>query len=306
MSAYLYLNRWDEARAVGDLATSQKKDTVSIHSFFMFMAAAKHDDVELRRHLAWAAGKPAEYALTIRFFGYQDTFGHIKESRETAQRALSLAQKFAFNEAPANVASARAFRDAFHGFSENARQTAAQALRLTDERGARSYATVALAQAGDSAQAEKIINELDKTYSADTTIKYGISPAVRALLLLHRNQATQAIAELEPVRKYDLAFVLGGTNPAFLLPYVRGLAYLQAKDGVKAVAEFQKILDHNGLNTVSVFLPLAQLGLARAYVLQGDTAKGKTAYQDFFALWKDADADTPVLLAAKSEYAKLK
>jgi hypothetical protein len=108
------------------------------------------------------------------------------------------------------------------------------------------------------------------------------------------------------VHKYDLAFPLGGSNPAFLLPYVRGLAYLQANDGATAAGEFQKILDHNGLNTVSVFLPLAQLGLARAYVLQGDTAKGKTAYQDFFAAWKDADPDVPVLIAAKSEYAKLK
>ena len=305
MSAYLSLNRWDEARAVGDLASSQKKDTISIHSFFMFLAAAKRDDAELRRQVAWAAGKPAEYGMSSRFCAYQDTFGHIKDSRETAKQALSLAQKFGFNEAPAFVSSIRAYRDAFHGFSGSARPAAAESVRLTDERAVRSFAAVALAQAGDTAQAEKIINELDKTYPADTIIKYGFSPAVRALLMLHRNQAAQAAAELEPVRKYDLAFSIGGNNPAFLLLYVRGLAYLQAKDGVKAVGEFQKILDHNGVNTISVFLPLAQLGLARAYVLQDDTAKAKTAYQDFFAIWKDADPDVPVLIAAKSEYAKL-
>ncbi len=306
MSAYLYLNRWDEARAVGDLATSQKKDTVAIHSFFMYLAAAKRDEGELRRHLGWAAGKSAEYGLTARLFGYQDTLGRIKASRETAQQVLSLAQKFGFNEAGANQAGARALRDAFHGFSESARQTAAEALRLTDERTSRSNAAVAFAQVGETAQAEKVINDLDKASPGDTVIKYGFSPAVRAMLMLHRNQAAQAIAELEPVRKYDLAFPLGGNNPAFLLLYVRGQAYLQAKDGVKAAGEFQKILDHNGLNTTSVFLPLAQLELARAYVLQGDLAKGKTAYQDFFAVWKDADPDVPVLVAAKAEYAKLK
>jgi len=306
MSAYLYLNRWDEARAVGDLATSQKKDTVAIHSFFMYLAAAKRDEGELRRHLAWAAGKSAEYGLTARLFGYQDTLGRIKASRETAQQVLSLAQKFGFNEAGANQAGARAMRDAFHGFSESARQTAAEAVRLTDERTSRSNAAVAFAQVGETAQAEKVINDLDKASPGDTVIKYGFSPAVRAMLMLHRNQAAQAIVELEPVRKYDLAFPLGGNNPAFLLLYVRGQAYLQAKDGVKAAGEFQKILDHNGLNTTSVFLPLAQLELARAYVLQGDLAKGKTAYQDFFAVWKDADPDVPVLVAAKSEYAKLK
>jgi outer membrane protein assembly factor BamD (BamD/ComL family) len=88
--------------------------------------------------------------------------------------------------------------------------------------------------------------------------------------------------------------------------YVRGLAYLQGKDGGKAAGEFQKILDHRGLSALSEFLPLAQLNLGRAYALQGDTAKARTTYQDFFAVWKDADADVPVLVAAKAEYAKLK
>jgi tetratricopeptide (TPR) repeat protein len=87
--------------------------------------------------------------------------------------------------------------------------------------------------------------------------------------------------------------------------YVRGLAYLQLHDGTKAAAEFQKILDNPGVNTLSAFLPLARLQLARAYALEGDTAKARTAYQDFLALWKDADPDVPVLLQAKSEYAKL-
>jgi len=88
--------------------------------------------------------------------------------------------------------------------------------------------------------------------------------------------------------------------------YVRGEAYLRSHDGVKAALEYQKILDHRGLNTTSMFLPLARLGLGRAYALQGDTAKAKAAYQDFFAAWKDADADVPVLAVAKAEYAKLK
>jgi outer membrane protein assembly factor BamD (BamD/ComL family) len=87
--------------------------------------------------------------------------------------------------------------------------------------------------------------------------------------------------------------------------YVRGLAYLQLHDGAKAVAEFERILDNPGINPLSVFVPLARLNLARAYVLRGDNAKARTAYQDFLALWKDADPDVPVLLQAKSEYAKL-
>jgi eukaryotic-like serine/threonine-protein kinase len=73
----------------------------------------------------------------------------------------------------------------------------------------------------------------------------------------------------------------------------------------EAAAEFQKILENRGVAPLSVLHVLARPGLARAYALQGDTAKSRTAYQDFFALWKDADPDIPILKQAKAEYAKL-
>jgi eukaryotic-like serine/threonine-protein kinase len=79
-----------------------------------------------------------------------------------------------------------------------------------------------------------------------------------------------------------------------------------AHQGGAAVVEFQKILGHPGVVTNSPIGALAHLGLARAYALSGDTAKAQAAYQDFLALWKDADPDVPILVAAKSEYAKLK
>src|SRR5260370_2109928 len=164
-------------------------------------------------------------------------------------------------------------RDAFHGFSESARQSAAETVRLTDERSARSSAAVALAQAGDTAQAEKLINDLDRAYPADTVIKYAMSPAVRALVLMRQNDTTRAVAALEPARKYDLAFPVGGGSPAFLVMYVSGLPYLQAQDCGMPAAEFQSILDHIGLNTVSVFLPLAQFGFAPPTFLPGDSAQ---------------------------------
>src|SRR5262249_43939260 len=154
-----------------------------------------------------------------------------------------LAQKFGFTEAPANYAGIRATRDAFHGFSDSARHSAAEALRLTDDRGARSNAAAALAQVGDTAQAEKLINELERAYPSDTTIKYVFSPVIRALLFLRRNDAAQAIAVLEPAHKLDLASARSGYNPSLLVMYVRGLACLQAKDSAKAASEFQKILD---------------------------------------------------------------
>jgi hypothetical protein len=87
--------------------------------------------------------------------------------------------------------------------------------------------------------------------------------------------------------------------------HVRGAAYLKAHDGTKALGEYQKILDHPGIDEVNPLLTLARLGAARAYALQGDSAKARTAYQDFFARWKDADPDIPVLKQAQAEYAKL-
>lgn len=235
---------------------------------------------------------------------YQDSLGKIKHSRETAQQVAELAKKYDLNELPANVAGMTAIRDGFHGYAESARQRAAGLLSMSDERLARANAALALAQNGDTAQAEKRINDLNREFSDDVRIKYSYSPAVQALNLLHRNKPAEAIALLEAPGKYEMGFPI--FNTTYLLTYVRGLAYSQAHDGNKAAAEFRKILDHRGLNTISVFLPLAQLQLARAYALQGDTTKARTACQDFFAIWKDADPDVPVLIAAKSEDAKLK
>lgn len=206
-------------------------------------------------------------------------------------------------EMASSIAGAQAVRDAFAGFQESARQKAAEALRLPGERTARSQAALALAQAGDTAQAQKLSEELNRDFPSDYFIKNFISPSVQALNLLHRNKAAEAIAILEPGRRYELGAPI--VTPAYTTIYCRGLAYLQLRDGGKAAAEFQKILDHRGVNSLSELLPLAQLQLARAYVLQGDNAKGRTAYQDFFAAWKDADSDIPVLIQAKAEYAKL-
>jgi eukaryotic-like serine/threonine-protein kinase len=306
MSAYIFLNRWDEARAVGESAIEQKIDTPAIRLFFMTLGAVKHDEAEMQRQLAWAEGKPFEASLLSRLWAYQDAMGKIKASHETQQHSLVLADKFGLTEARANQFSARSVRDAFHGLSEAAKQDAAEALHLTDERDARAFVALALAQCGDTAQADKLITDLSRSYPDDTMLKYSATPAVRAVILLRSHRPAKAIDALEPARKYDLAFPLGGSNTAFLVLYVRGMAYLETKDGVKASGEFQKIMDHNGLNPNSIFLPLAQLGLARAFEAQGDSAKAKTAYQDFFATWKDADPDVPILLEAKSEYARLK
>jgi eukaryotic-like serine/threonine-protein kinase len=123
-------------------------------------------------------------------------------------------------------------------------------------------------------------------------------PSIRGAIAITRNDGTTAEAALRPAQRYAKTTVV----PA----YLRGLAYLQTKQGKEAAAEFQQIIDHPGVFTFAIIHSMARLGLARAYALQGDASKALAAYQDFFALWKDADPDIPVLIAAKSEYAKLK
>jgi tetratricopeptide (TPR) repeat protein len=128
-------------------------------------------------------------------------------------------------------------------------------------------------------------------------------PIARAANQIHANQAAQAVASLEVSTPYEMGSPPSGAS--YWPMYVRGDAYLHLRDGAKAAADYQKILDHRGIDATSPLYTLARLGSGRAYALQGDKAKAKAAYQDFFAAWKDADPDVPILKEAKAEYAKL-
>ncbi len=109
----------------------------------------------------------------------------------------------------------------------------------------------------------------------------------------------KAIQLLQPARQYEAA-------ASFRPTWMRGQAQLEAKNGALAAAEFQKIIEHRGWDVLSPLWPLAHLGLARAAALQGDVAKGRKAYENFFLLWKEADVELPVLIEAKREYERLK
>jgi tetratricopeptide (TPR) repeat protein len=126
---------------------------------------------------------------------------------------------------------------------------------------------------------------------------------VQARQFLQNNQPAEAIAQLETVRPYELG--VGPHGSGFMPNHLRGLAYLKLRDGTKAAAEFQRILDHRGVSASDPLYALAHLNLGRAYVLEGDKGRARTAYQDFFAIWKGADPDAPILVTAKSEYEKL-
>jgi len=176
--------------------------------------------------------------------------------------------------------------------------------KIASTRTAVTNIALALARAGDTAGAEKLAVELDKTFPLDTLVQRYWLPTIRAGLALERKDPNRAIELLKVASNIELSQSL--YIGIYMCPaYLRGEAYLMLHDGNRAAAEFQKFIDHRGLVVNFPWGALARLGLARAYALQGDTAKARAAYQDFLALWKDADPDTPILKQAKAECAKL-
>jgi len=201
----------------------------------------------------------------------------------------------------AAIQEAEALREAEFGNSGLAKQVAAAA---PSGELASILASLALARAGESSRSQSLADKLDRHFPSDTMLQRYWLPTIRGAISLHKNPSA-ALGALQSV-VYELGSSEGFQGMRALYPvYIRGQAYLGTRQGKEAAAEFQKFLDHRSIVLNSPVGALARLGLARAYALQGDTTKARGAYQDFLALWKDADPDIPVLQQAKAEYAKL-
>jgi tetratricopeptide (TPR) repeat protein len=213
---------------------------------------------------------------------------------------MDSAQRNDAKETAAAYQAEAALREVESGNRERALADTDAAMKLAPNRDVRTVAALVPARAGDTAAAEKLAAELDKTFPLRTLIQRYWLPTIRAAVALQRKDPSRALELLQAASAIELG---GGGN---LLPvYLRGEAYLMLNDGNRAAAEFQKFLDHRGLVGNFPWGALARLGLARAYVLKGDTAKAKSAYKDFLTLWKEADPDIPIFKQAKAEYAKL-
>jgi tetratricopeptide (TPR) repeat protein len=166
-------------------------------------------------------------------------------------------------------------------------------------------AALASARVGDTARAKAIIVALEKSDPLNTVLKLYWLPTLKAAMELNGGNSAQALESLEAAAPYELGEPPPTQEGTLYPAYLRGQAYLLSNNGPASAAEFQKFLDHRGVVINFPLGALAHLGLARAYALSGDTAKARTAYQNFFALWKDADPDIPILKEAKAEYVKL-
>jgi eukaryotic-like serine/threonine-protein kinase len=303
--AYASLNRLDEAEAVYKQAEERKLENELLLQSRYVLAFLKGDAAQMAQLASAAMGKPGTEDLLLA--SQADTegwHGRLKHARELTRRAMDSALHNDAKESAAAYQAAAALREVESGNRKQARAEADAAVNLAPNRDVRAMAALAFARAGATARAEKLAAELDKTFPLDTLVQRYWLPTIRAAVALEHKDPARAIELLKVANTIEFS---GPTNLAILMcpVYVRGEAYLMLHNGHAAAAEFQKFIDHRGLVWNFPWGALARLRLAHAYDLQGDSAKAKAAHQDFLALWKDADPDVPILIAAKSQYAKL-
>jgi len=298
---YMKLNRVDEAEAVYKQADERKLGGEELLLERYQLAFLKADAAQMARLASVAMGKPgSEDQLLAAQADTEGYYGKLKNAYELTRRAMDSAQHNDATERAAAYQAAAALSEVESGNREQARAETNAALKLALNRDVRAIAALALARAGDTAGAEKLAAELDKTLPLDTLVQRYWLPTIRAAEALERKDPNRAIELLKAASAIEL-----GAEGELYPVYVRGEAYLILRDGNAAAAEFQKFIDHRGVVMNFPWGALARLGLARAYAMQGDTAKAKAAYQDFLTLWKDADPGIPIFIAARAEYAKL-
>jgi serine/threonine protein kinase/tetratricopeptide (TPR) repeat protein len=309
----LMLNRLDDALLTVRRAAERKLESeAGLLLTQYFVAFLTGNDDELRRTATAARKTPAtEDSISHIEVLALARSGRLQDARRMAAVAVQIAQKSGRRERAGLFEAARAVWEAFYGNAAAARQSAAKALELG--RGGREVdyaAAFALALAGDVPQSRALAQDLAREFPEDTSVQFMYLPTLRALFSLNspKPDAAAALQALQTSSRYDLALGRVGFVGRFggLYPnYVRGAAYLAARQPAEAVGEFQRILDHRSMVLVDPMDAMARLQLARALALSGDIVKAKNAYGDLLTLWKNADADIPVLKAARAEYARL-
>jgi tetratricopeptide (TPR) repeat protein len=303
-AAYLRMNRYDEAKAVVDKAKAAGLNQPIGDIVLMQIAFIRGDQAAIDKLMHDYAGTGLESTILAISAAGESFLGRVKASRAAFARAIQAAQQSGQKELAAELYVEMASTAMEMGFDPaQAKPGIAQGLAASDDPGTRATAAKAWALAGEIGRSEQLLQQLAQQYPKDLILNQGTIPVARALQALHKNQPAEAVRLLQSASPYEFGSFPDGLG--FSAMYLRGKAYLMAHDGAKAAVEFQKVLDHRGIDTVSPLYPLSRLGLGRALAMQGDAAKARIAYQDFFDMWKDADPDIPALRQAKAEYARL-
>jgi len=304
----LALQRFDEARQIAKTALARNFDDYILRNELYAVAFIGGDAQGMAEQAAWFQNQPDSEHFGLALESDTQAYsGHLSKARDLTRQAIASAVRTDSKENAAIWQDNQALREAAFGNPAEARRNAEAALKLEpDSQSVQLEAALGFAMAGENARAESLARDLDHHFPLDTQVQSLWLPAIRAQLELNRKNPAAAINRLEASSRIDLGQIQFINNISCMYPvYIRGQVYLAAGKGNEAAAEFQKILDHSGIVWNCWTGALARVGLARAYALAGETAKARAAYQDFFTLWKDADADIPVLKQAKAAFAKL-
>jgi len=296
--AYSALGRLEEAKTVANQGLRVHSEFLSLHDTLANIALAQGDLATMEKEESLGKAQPdLEWAAYYRHGDIAASHGHVRQAEEFYEKARQVGERVQVKSSEAFAVGERAWVQALSGKRKEAVASANQTLKIIQDYNLKLFAGNTLALAGESKKGLELAEEVAKSRPDDVLVQSLYVPEVRAAAALSSGDAAKAIEVLKPANAYDKAITS--------VPYIRGLAYWKAGLGRESAQEFQKILALRDGAPADPLMSFAHLGLGRAYALQGDSQKSRNAYQDFFALWKDADPDLPILKEAKAEYARL-
>jgi len=308
--SYLLTDRFADAGSTIVRADERKLENPELLVIRYIIAVLTGDQEQMDRSADLARGK----RRTEHWMAHEEALalaraGRLQAAQRSSNRAIDLALQEEEREAAASYRAARALWEALCGNAAEGKRNAMAALDLSNGRDVEYAAGLAMGLAGGAARSEALANDLDKRFPEDTFAKFTYVPVLRALSALERGKPADGVERLQIALRYELAvnglnfnhYYLGGLHSA----YVRGQALIAARRYAEAAVQFQKILDHRGIVAIDPIGVLAHLQMGRVFALSGDKPRAKAAYAAFLELWKDADADIPILKSAKAEYARL-
>jgi serine/threonine protein kinase/Flp pilus assembly protein TadD len=298
------LNRLREAKAAADDALGKKLDSMDLRTATYLLAFLSNDDAAMEQQLHWASERPEDLSMLLYYDADTAAYsGQLGKARELSRKAIAAAELAGGKERAAGCEAAEALREALFGNGAEAKRYANSAFNRSNARDVQFLVALSFALVGDKEKGTAVADLLKSRYPEDTIAKFNYLPTIYAAIALDDGDPARAIEFLKAATPGELGLA-GGTNySTYMYPvYIRGLAYLAAKQGDLAAAEFQKIKDWPGVVVNEPIGALAHLELARARKMNGEA---KAPYQDFLAVWKDADPDIPILKQAKAEYVKL-
>jgi len=307
VQGYVHVGSLSAARSTIEEARTRNLDSPYLDLYSYQLAFVQHDATKMAEEVGRVAGKPGVEDMLLAAEADTAAYnGHLLQARDLSSEAIASAKRTAETETAASYEASAALREATFGNPDAAQKHMKAALSVSKGRDVQYASILALAFAGGLEHAQHMSEQLSQDFPEDTLVQSVYLPTIKAQIALGRHDVSRAIKLLEVASPYELGMPGDAEFSPSLYPvYVRGNADLAAGQDGEAAAEFAKILKWPGVVLNQPIAVLAYLGLARACTLQGDKAKAQAAYQKFFAIWRDADPDIPVLKQAKAEYVKL-